>query len=147
MILHEEPAEYTYWSRLLFIIPIGLVIGAVYLAYNQEYEGSFVLLGDSVFVALLFYFILPRRFQIYQDKLRIVLGTPFSINIPLSTIKEVKRSSGSKAFAYSGIRLATSTSFVLEIIRNKGMNYVISPHNGEYFLQQLHQAIKNQIRI
>jgi hypothetical protein len=146
MILYEEPAEYSYWLRLLYLIPFGLMIGAFVLIYSHEYEGFLALIGDAAFIALLFYFILPRKFQIYQDRLRIVLGTPFSINIPLSTIKEVKHTSGSKAFMYSGVRFATSTRFVLEITRHKGVNYVITPHNGENFLDQLNQAIKSQLK-
>lgn len=146
MILHEEPAEYSHWLRLVFLIPIGLVIAAIILAYSQEYEGFFVLIGESVFFALLFYFIMPRKYQIYQDKLKIVLGKPFSINIPLSTIKEVKHSSAIKAFVYLGIRFATSFSYVVEIVRSKGLNYVISPKNGDVFIEQLNQAIKSQAR-
>ena len=147
MILHEEPAEYDNWIRLLFLIPVGLVIGAIFLAYSQEYAGFLVLLGDSAFLTLLFYFIMPRKYQIYQDKLRIVLGAPIGINIPLSTIKEVKHASGAKAFVYTGVKrvkFATSSRNVLEIVRNKGLNYIISPKNGDIFLEQLNQAIKSQ---
>jgi hypothetical protein len=144
MVLHEEPAEYSQWLRLLFLIPIGLAIGAIILTYSQEYEGCFVLIGESAFFVLLFYFIMPRKYQIYQDKLKIVLGNPFSINIPLSTIKEVKHSSGIKAFFYLGVRFATSTRHVVEIVRNKGLNYVISPKNGDVFIAQLNLAIKSQ---
>jgi hypothetical protein len=146
MILHEEPAEYTSWFKLLFLIPSGLFIGALVLAFNQESEASLVLAGDGAFFILLFYFIMPRRYQIYQDKLRIVLGAPFAINIPLSRIKEVKHSSGMKAWVYSGVRFATSTRYVIEIVRNKGLNYVISPQNGDVFREQLNRAMKSQAR-
>jgi hypothetical protein len=129
---------------LLFLIPIGLFIGAVIFAINQESEASLVLAGEGAFFILLFYFIMPRRYQIYQDKLRIVLGAPFAINIPLSTIKEVKHSSGMKAFIYPGVRFATSTKYVIEIVRNKGLNYVISPQNGDSFKEQLNNAIKSE---
>jgi hypothetical protein len=146
MILYEESAEYSYWIRLLFLIPIGLAIGAIILAYSQEYDGCFVLIGESIFFILIFYFILPRKYQIYEDKLKIVLGNPFSINIPLSTIKEAKHSSGIKALFYLGVRFATSTHHVIEIVRSKGLNYVISPKKGDTFTQQLNQAIKSQAR-
>jgi hypothetical protein len=146
MILHEEPAEYDNWIRLLFLIPVGVVVGAIFLAYSQEYEGFLVLLGDSAFLTLLFYFIMPRKYQIYQDKLRIVLGKPFGINIPLSTIKEVKHTSGAKAFVYTGVRFATSSRNALEIVRNKGLNYIISPRNGDMFIERLGEAIESYAR-
>ncbi len=146
MILHEEPAEYDNWIRLLFLIPVGVIVGAIFLAYSEEYEGFLVLLGDSAFLTLLFYFIMPRKYQIYQDKLRIVLGKPFGINIPLSTIKEVKHVSGAKAFVYTGVRFATSSRNALEIVRNKGLNYIISPRNGDMFIERLGEAIGSHTR-
>ena len=146
MILHEEQAEYSYWPRLLFLIPVGLIIGAIIFAYNHDYEGFLFLIGESAFFVLLFYFIMPRRYQIYQDKLRIVLGNPLVINIPYSTIKEVKHSSSIKAFLFGGIRFATSTRYIVEIVRNKGLNYIVSPQNGDIFVEHLNQAIRNQDR-
>jgi hypothetical protein len=144
MVMYEEKAEYASWFKIIFIIPAGLFIGAIITALNLEYEPSLFLIGEGAFFVLLFYFIMPRKYQIYQDKLRIVLGTPFGINIPLSTIKEVRHSSGIKAFVYSGIRFATSTKNVIEIVRNKGQNYVISTKNGVAFKEQLNQAIKGK---
>ena len=144
MLVHEESAEYASWVKLLFLIPIGLFIGGIISSLNQELEASLVLLGEGVFFILLFYFIMPRRYQIFHDKLKIVLGSPFSIDIPLSTIKEVKHSSGIKALVYYGVRFATSTEYVVEVVRNKGLNYIISPKNGEIFLEQLNQAIENE---
>jgi hypothetical protein len=146
VLIHEEPAEYSSWLRLIYLIPACLLIGAVLLASSHENEGAFVLLGEGAFISLLFYFIMPRKYQIHHDKLVILLGTPFSINIPLSSIKEVKRSSGSKAFVYSGVRFATSVKNVIEILRVKGSNYVISPQNGDLFVEQLNLAIKSELQ-
>ena len=144
MVIYEAPAEYVFWYKLLYIIPIGLFVGVVITAFNLEYEASLVLVCEGIFFVLLFYSIMPRRYQIFHDRLRIVLGTPFGINIPLSTIKEVRHSSGMKAFVYSGIRFAASTKNVIEIVRNKGFNYVISPKNGEVFKEYLDVAMKEE---
>lgn len=144
MLVYEEKAEYVSWFKLLFLIPIGLFIGAVIATFNLESEAALVLIGEGLFFILLFYFIMPRRYQIFNDRLRIVLGAPFRIDIPLSTIREVKHSSGIKAFVYSGVRFATSTKNVIEIVRNKGFNYVISPNNSEVFREQLNQVIESK---
>lgn len=144
ILLHEEKAESAAWLKVIFIIPFGLFVGAIIFALNRDLEAFYTLMGEAALLALLFYFIMPRSYQIYQDRLRIVLGSPFGINIPLSTIKEARHASGVKAYAYSGVRFATSSRYVVEISRNKGMNYVISPQNGEIFLEQLNQAKKEQ---
>jgi len=96
--------------------------------------------GITVFDALLFKAILPRRFQIFEDRLKILLGGPFSINIPFTNITDVKTVSGFKALVYWGIQYATSTSHVVEIIRKKDLNITISPSNLDMFLEQFKQA-------
>jgi Bacterial PH domain len=141
-LIHEEKAEISPWFKLLAIIPLGMLIGAIVSSFTEDPEAFFVLFGEAILFTAIFYFILPGKYQIYQDKLRIELGKPFKIDIPLSTIKEVRHSSGFKAYAYSGVRFATSSRYVIEIVRTRGMNYVISPQNGDIFLEQLNQAIK-----
>ncbi|MBI2869238.1 MAG: PH domain-containing protein [Chloroflexi bacterium] len=87
---------------------------------------------------------MPRKYLLYQDRLRIVLGRPFGIDIPYTSIKEVKRASGARAYIYAGIRFATSSRYVVEILRKKGFNYVISPQNGDYFIEQLNRVMKSE---
>ena len=96
----------------------------------------------TVFDALIFHAVLPRRYQIFQDRLRIILGHPFAFNIPFSTIREARSTSGLKAFAYWGLRFATSSKGVVEIVRHQGWNVVISPANEGLFLEQLNQALE-----
>ena len=117
-------------------------IPGVILIY-QDTEAAIAMFGITLFDALLFKAILPRRYQIFEDRLKIVMGGPFAINISFSNIKEAKPASGGKAFAYWGLRLATSTNYVVEIVRKKGLNIVISPSN-EMFLEQLNQALQSQ---
>jgi hypothetical protein len=143
MLVHEEKVAYNPWFRVIAVIPVGLFIASIIFAGKQEFEPFLTLLGDAVIFTLIFYCVLPRKYQIYEDRLRIVLGAPFAINIPLSTIKEIRHSSGFKAFFYSGVRFATSTGYIVEIVRNKGMNYVITPRNGDLFIDFLDQAVKN----
>jgi len=44
---------------------------------------------------------------------------------------------------YGGLRLATSLKSVVEIVRSKGLNVVISPANRDAFLEQMAQALKD----
>ncbi len=142
LLIHEEPAEYDTWLKLTLggVLSFTLFLG-VYLLYVDR-TGAYVVLGVTVFDALLFYAVLPRRYQIYTDRVRIVLGRPFAVNLPLSTIKEARPASGIKAFAYWGIRFATSSKTVVEIVRRRGWNFVISPANRELFLERLAEALK-----
>ena len=139
-LLYEDTPHYDFWLKLILggILVLTFILGIIFI--SQDTEAAVVMFGITLFDALLFKAILPRRFQIFQDRLRILLGGPFAINIPFSNIAEVKTASGRKATIYSGLRLATSSYHVVEIIRKKGLNIVISPTNDEMFLEQLNQA-------
>jgi len=141
-LIYEDSPQYDIWLKLILgsTLAFTLVLGIVFLLVDLL--GTWIMFGVTIFDALLFNAVIPRRYQIFQDKLKIVLGNPFAFSIPLSTIKEVRPASGSMAFAYWGIRLATSSSSVVEIVRSKGFNVVISPTNRDAFLDQLNQALK-----
>ena len=141
-LVYEDTPIY---DRSLKIILAG-ILGATFIVaiilIREELEAALIMFGLTVFDALLFKAILPQRFQIFEDKLVIVLGGPFAIRIPFSNIADARSASGRKAFVYWGIRFATSTRNVVEIVRKKGLNIVISPTKEDMFLEQLDQARK-----
>jgi hypothetical protein len=143
LLLYEDAAKTDMWLKLLLggILVMFLVLGGVLLF--QDKPDAFGMFGIGVFYALLFKIIMPQRYQIYSDKIRIVLGGPLAWNIPLSTVKEVRSASGAKAFAYGGVRFATSSKNVVEIRRSRGCNVVISPSKKDVFLEQAGRAMKS----
>jgi hypothetical protein len=138
--IYEDRPKYDKSLKVLLvsILALTLVPGLICIPVNIELALS--LIGVTAFDGLLFAVIIPRSYQIFEGRIRIKLGGPLAINIPMEDIKEVKRAGGSEAFIYWGIRLATSTSTVIEIVRRKGMNVVISPRDDDMFLDQFEQA-------
>jgi hypothetical protein len=94
----------------------------------------------TVFDGLLFYAVIPRHFQSFEDRLRIELGMPFAVNVSYNNIRKVRPASIEEAFVYWGMRFATSTKNLIEVVRKKGLNMVISPSDIKMFLEQLEQA-------
>jgi len=141
--LYEDTSQYDLWLKLLLggILVSTLIPGIVLLP--TDILGAQTLFGVTAFDALLFHAILPRRFQIFEDRVKIILGYPFSFDIPFSTIKEAEPASGSKAFIYRGIRFATSAKSLVETIRRHGLSIVISPRNRESFSENLNQALQS----
>jgi len=140
-LIYEDRARYDQWLKPLIAFTIATTMIPALVLFSSEPVGAWILLATTVFDALLFHAIMPRRYQIYSDRLRIVLGWPFAINLSLTTIKEVRAASGSEAYIYWGVRFATSRLTVVEIARNRGLNFVISPSDREAFLQQLNQTL------
>ena len=141
-MLYEDEPRTDIWLKLMLtgIQAMFPVLGIVLLF--QDIEVAFIMFGVTIFDAVLFRLVMPRKYQVYSDKMRIVLGGPFAWNIPFSTIKEARTASDSKAFAYNGVRFATSSKGVVEITRSRGCSVVISPSNKDIFLEQLHQAMQ-----
>jgi hypothetical protein len=145
-LIYEDIPRTDIWLKILLtgIPAIFLVLGIVLLF--QDTGGAFGMFGVTIFYAVLFGLVMPHKYQVYNDKVRIALGGPFAWNIPFSTIREVRPASGASAFAYNGVRFATSSSSVVEIRRSKGCNVVISPSNKDVFLEQVNTAMKNASR-
>jgi len=141
IMLNEDTPKYDLGLKLILggVLALTFVLGVVFL--YQDIEAAIAMFSITLFDALLFKAILPRRYQIFEDRLKIVMGGPFAISISFSNIEEAKPASSRKVFVYWGLRLATSSSNVVEIVRKKGMNLVISPSN-EMFLEELNQARK-----
>ena len=141
-LVYEARPLYDSWLKLLLggTLAFTLFLGIGLLSVNLV--GAEVALAATAFDALLFHATLPRRYQIFSDRVRIVLGRPFAVNIALSTIREARPASSAKAFAYWGIRFATSSRSVVEIVRSKGWNVVISPANRDLFLDQMTQVLR-----
>ena len=147
-LLYEDIPRVDMWLKLLLggIPAVFFVLGIVLLFENKNIGDVLVAFGVAIFYVLLFTAIIPRRYQVYSDRLRIVLGGPFVWNIHFSTIKEARSASGAKAFAYWGVRLATSSKGVVEIVRSRGCSVVISPSNSGLFLEQLNGALESVAR-
>jgi hypothetical protein len=136
-LVYDEPAPYDGWLKyVIFGLPLLLVIIGIVLI-KVDLEGTFAMIGDAALVGAIFYFVMPRRFQIFEDRIKIVLARPFSISIPFSTIKELHPGSG---YLYGGIKFATSARNVVEITRHRGMDIIISPANRDMFLGQYRLA-------
>jgi hypothetical protein len=143
-LVHEDLPPYAGWLKVVIVWSLVLTGGLGFALLPVNPAAAAVLLGVTVFDALLFHFVLPRKYQIFTDRLRVVLGRPFAFNVPLGTIAEARPVSGIMALAGGGIRFATTTSTVVKIVRSRGMNVVISPRGQDLFLEHLQSALEAQ---
>ncbi len=140
-LVYEDIPRYDSWLKLMLGSILALTFIPGFVLLPTDIVAAWVMFGITLFDALLFKAILPRRFQIFQDRVKIVLGGPLALNIPLLDIREARSASSSKAFVYWGIRFATSYQHIVEIVRKKGLSLVISPANADRFLEQLNQTL------
>jgi hypothetical protein len=143
LVVFEDRPVYDKWNKYIIggITAIPL-IAAIFLL-TQDMLAAAIMLGITVFEAILFWCILPKKFLVYEDRLKITLGGPFSITIPLRDIIEIRQATKDMAFVYWGLRLGTSLRYQVEIERRNGMGVIISPSLEDRFIEQVNQAREN----
>lgn len=135
-------ARYDGWLSALWVgsVLVQLLIGAS-LFGTGEVVGGGVMFAVAALYTLILRSLLPRCYEIRTDRLRIVLGWPFAVNIPFNTVEEIRAARARDALAYRGLRFATSTRTPVEVRRSKGLNMVISPHDRPEFIEKARQAL------
>ena len=95
--------------------------------------------GTAAFMAVVFWVIFPRKFCILDSRVKIVLGSPFSLNIPFNSIKAARVPKG----LTFGVNFVTtfSSSHAVEIVRKRWLNVNITPVDRELFLENLDRAM------
>lgn len=143
LLIYQDKPRYAPWFKWLigYIVAFPLIIGLAVIPI--DIVGTYVCLIVTAIDALIFWAVIPRSYQIYEDKLRIQLGKPLAINIPLESIKEINKASAYRAFVYWGMRFSTATSNLVEIKRRRRMNIIISPYDADTFIKELTQARKS----
>ena len=140
-LVYEDSPRYDQQLKWLVaaILSLTFIPGIIFL--YTDIIGAWVLLAATALDALLFYIIIPRQYQVFSDKVKIVLGGPFSINLSFSSIKKVHSASNISAYIYWGLRMAPSAKGVIEIVRQPGIDVVISPRDSDTFVKQLEAAL------
>jgi len=116
--------------------------GAVAAVRPGKYLGGHrVVHHHHILAVLLFFAATPKRYEVLPDSLRIVLGGPFSINIPFSTIAEVRVVQGWRAYSKRALHLAISRTNAVEIIRTEGWNLIVSPTDRDVFIESVFRAM------
>jgi hypothetical protein len=146
-LIYQSPSPVDLSLKIVLAgcVVIDLAI-AIWLS-QVDITGTWLMLGTGVFLALLFYFIFPKKYQVYEDRIKIVLGGPFAINVPFVTIKEIRPAPAVKGSVYGGIKFVTNSKNIVEIVRKKGMGIIISPADRDTFLQQVNQAMANYAKM
>jgi hypothetical protein len=143
ILLYQDNPKYGLPLKLILIIPVILLASSVYLWSRGDAIGSLVLLTEAFIIGLIFWFVFPRQYQVYENHLRIVLGGPFSVKVGFQNIKTIRITS----------RLSFNVNFVtritrsyVEIVIKKGMSIAITPTDDESFVEKANLALSQWVK-
>ena len=140
-LVYEDTPRYDVWLKAIMLLPVFfVVIGAFYLAASEP-ESAIGMFATAVLMAAVYWAVFPRKYRILDSKVTIVLGGPFSFNIPLDNIETAKAPEG----ATVGINFVSSfqSKNAVQIVRRKRLNVNITPSNRELFLENLDKALND----
>ncbi len=139
LLLHREDAPFGLLLRVItLIVPASLLGLGAYLLSIGETEGGAVVLGETAIVAVIFLFVFPRRYEVYEDHLRIALGGPFGFNIGFDRIERIEVTRQASFTINFATRI---TRTYVRIVRKRGSAIAITPRSNEEFVASANQAI------
>jgi len=139
--LFQTPAKYGALIRgIMYGLPLVMLVAGALLWRSADREGSYAMLATAALIFLLMQAVMPRRFEVYGTRLRVVLGGPFAFNIPFAEITAVVPVSPSLAFVHGGLRLTTAADTAVVVKRRRRLDVVVSPADRDGLIQAFEQA-------
>ena len=129
------------------MLPVNLVIfiAGLLLACTQFHQEAvfFSIIGATLFLMLAINVaLLPTKYQIFNDRIRIVLGWVLHFDIPFDNIENATSVTWQDLW---GLNLNFINSYssddILQITRKRGAKIHITPRDRKLFLENLDKAM------
>lgn len=143
LLLYQDVPAYGLLLKLLIVImPVAMLAASIYVFSSGDSNGGLALLIEAFIIGFIFWVVFPRRYQVFEDQVRIVLGGPFSVKVGFDKIKTIRITS----------RLTLSVNFAtkltkkyVEIAQKKGLSIAITPGDYDLFVENANGALSRWI--
>lgn len=139
----DKPAYGSLLKLIIVIVPAGLLAASIYLWSSGENAGGLALLAESFFISLIFWVVFPRKYQIYEDHLRIVLGGPVAVKIGFDKIETIGVTS---KLTFSVNFVTKFTKRYVEIAKKRGLSIAITPRDNDLFVENANRALSQWVK-
>ena len=141
LLLYQDEPEYGLLLKFIMVTVLGAsLIGSLLLWSSGDNVDSIILLAEAFFVGLIFWSVFPRRYQIYEDHIRIILGGSFSVRIRFDNIEAVRTTN---RFVLSINFVTKFAKYYVEIDKIRGMSVAITPRDNDLFIEHANSALNN----
>lgn len=138
LLLYQDEPGYGLLLKLIFLVPASLLVLGIYLWYSGETSDSLAVLAEAIFISLIFWAVFPRRYQVYEDHLRIVLGGPLAVKIRFDKITKVEVTNRTALTINFTTRI---TRTYVRIVKKNGLSIAITPKSNESFADNANRAL------
>ena len=138
LLYQDEPAYGLLLKLIILIVPLAMLVGSFFLFSSGDSSDGLALLAEAFIIGLIFWAIFPRKYQVYEDHLRIVLGGPFSVKVRFDQVKAIEITG----------RLNFGVNFITKFTRNhvaiykkRGPSIAITPRDNDLFVENANKAL------
>lgn len=124
---------------------LTIFIAGLLLAFTPSFQEVvfFSVIGATLVIMLtIWYALMPTKYQIFNEKIRIVLGWVIHFDIPFSNIGDATAATFGDLW---GLNLNFINSYssddILQITRKRGAKVHITPWDRKLFLEHLNKAL------
>ena len=139
LLYDDEPAG-SFFKIMFAIVLLALLSADLYVwSIGRSSGGAVLLLVEAIVIASIFWFVLPRRYQVYEDHLRIELGGPFEVKIGFDQIAAIKITN---KVGFTIHFTTTVTKTYVKIVKKKGLSIMITPKSNALFIESANRALR-----
>jgi hypothetical protein len=145
-----SPGPGTYWIGYTQLILPSLAIFAVLMIFIYSFDWGWIFDHSWLFAVIyspVFVYVWvrqPRKYQILDSRIRILLQRPFHYDIPFADIDRAGEGEEPGVWFHVAVNLITAIGqnniYIVRI--KKGANVNITPNNPKLFVENLRKALK-----
>jgi hypothetical protein len=141
LLYEDEPAGWIF-KFFFVIVTLVLLAGSVVFWVSGDNASGMTMLVVAFVIGLTFWIVSPRKYQVYEGRLQILLGGPFVVKIgfdQISTIEVTDRT----ASEFTAIKLVSKvTNTYVRIGRKKGLSITITPKSDALFVENANRSLR-----
>jgi hypothetical protein len=127
--------------KAVLLLPLFILLAEAIILMPRGFDASYItLLGTLIFLLIVFWCVLPRRYAVMDDRLRIDLGWPFGFNLYYRNLVEIRRDSGGW-YIRANFVTTMDPARALRIVTTGGMQIMITPTRRDPFADKLEIAL------
>lgn len=146
--IYEDVPHKDIWIKLILLLPLAIILIIALVFSNPDQQDSSYLIyeatGIAVLMALLYFFIIPVKYCILNDQVRINFRGHFVFSIPFSHIRSIDTASWWTISINFPANLCKSN--MLEIRRKSRLAVTITPDDKEAFIENFRRAYENWMK-
>jgi len=139
LLYEDEPAGWIF-KFFFVIVTLVLLAGSVYFGVSGDNASGLTMLVVALVIGLTFWIVSPRKYQVYEDHLQILLGGTFVVKIRFDQITSMGVTQ-SKGLHFTVNFTTTIANTYVRINKKKGLSVAITPKSDVLFVENANRSL------